>query len=175
MLIHNSWGNFEKSIKKKKKQKKPKQTIYLNRILNGTNLEIVFVSYRNGMRLLINEAIISRHGSTSIIDGMRVCLHFYSLSEKKRNCFDKEKKDWMRINDMNEKEWQKNTKRYEWDKINKYRFTILLLSIENYFNYIVFAHFHRWKLHEYDDTKRVTSSNYISNEEVVSLLNEKRF
>lgn len=92
MLIHNSWGNFEKSIKKKKKQKKPKQTIYLNRILNGTNLEIVFVSYRNGMRLLINEAIISRHGSTSIIDGMRVCLHFYSLSEKKRNCFDKEKK-----------------------------------------------------------------------------------
>lgn len=76
---------------------------------------------------------------------------------------------------MNEKEWQKNTKRYEWDKINKYRFTILLLSIENYFNYIVFVYFHRRKLHEYDDIKRVTSSNYISNEEVVSLLNEKRF
>lgn len=118
--------------------------------MNGTNLEIVFVSYRNGMRLLINEAIISRHGSTSIIDGMRVCLHFYSLSEKKRNCFDKEKKDWMRINDMNEKEWQKNTKRYEWDKINKYRFTILLLSIENYFNYIVFIYFH-YELHELHD------------------------
>lgn len=48
------------------------------------------------MRLLINEAIISRHGSTSIIDGMRVCFQFLPTLlfpvRKKRNCFDKEKK-----------------------------------------------------------------------------------
>lgn len=49
-------------------------------------------------------------------------------------------------------EWKRMTKEYEWDKINKYRFKILLLLIENYFNYIVFAHFHRRKLHKYDDT-----------------------
>lgn len=35
-------------------------------------------------------------------------------------------------------EWKRITKEYEWDKINKYRFMILLLSIDNYFNYIVF-------------------------------------
>lgn len=55
-------------------------------------------------------------------------------------------------------EWKRITKEYEWDKINKYRFMILLLSIDNYFNYIVFFLFvyfnylHRRKLHEYDDT-----------------------
>lgn len=143
----------------------------LNRILDDTNLGVAFANYRNGMRLLINEAIISVRLRKFVFN---FCLHFCSAKivlTRKKN---------IRPNENKRYEWKRMTKeckKYEWGKINKHRFTILLLSIENYFNYMVFAHFHRQKITRIwcDTTAKEYRITQRSIEEIVSLLNGERF